>query len=262
MYTYNNVALTIISIILFVYILLGAVLFFSQRSMIYFPSTQDFDSCSGFSEYEKVRYNGTRMYVKNQSPDVIIYYHGNAGSACDRSITSSVFEETGSSVIYVEYAGYSNDPQPPSRERILNDVRNVQAFTAEKGYDRVTVYGQSIGSGPASYHASLGNVDTVILVTPFARLSDVAQSQFPMYPVGLLLQEDYDNVSWLSEYDGDVIILHGDQDEVIADRFSRDLYEELQTGKKEYLRIEGVGHNDMWSSASFRNTLSDLLQDD
>jgi hypothetical protein len=228
--------------------------------MIYFPSAQDFDSCPGFSAYEKVRYNGTRMYVKNQSLDVIVYYHGNAGSACDRSITSSVFEETGSSVLYVEYAGYSNDPQSPSRERILGDVRNVQVFIEEKGYESVTVYGQSIGSGPASYHASLGGVDRVILVTPFARLSDVAQSQFPMYPVGLLLQEDYDNGAWLSEYDGEVIILHGDQDEVIADRFSRDLYEELQTEKKEYVLIEGVGHNDIWRSVNFQEKLSSFLE--
>lgn len=246
--------------LIIIYILFGIYLFLNQKSMIYYPNNQDFEECSGFKDYQKINHNGTRFYYKHGSADkVIIYYHGNAGSACDRSYFKNVFEQSNASLIFVEYAGYSNDKKKPSRNLILKDVQNVHNYVRQNPYKNVIVYGQSIGAGAASYHAFLGNVNHLILVTPFSRLRDVAQSQYIIYPVSILLTEKYDNIKWLQNYEGKIIILHGDKDFIIPQKFSQKLFDEIPTKNKEYLLIKGKGHNDIWSSSVFKNKIIEYI---
>ena len=242
-----------------VYLIPGLFLAFNQRSFIYYPDDQDFSGCQGFPGYDIAEYNGTRFYHLIASDEqVIIYYHGNAGSACDRSITRHVFEETNRSVIYAEYAGYSGDPKQPTQERIMQDVRNLHRF-ADLSYTSVIIYGQSLGSGAASYHASLGGVDQLILVSPFSSLADVAQSIYPIYPARLMLRDTYESAAWLIGYNGTVSIIHGEQDSIIRPRFSRALYDSIQAKGKEYILIPDRGHNDLWSSQAFRDALARSL---
>lgn len=250
---------TLASLII-IYLLLGLLLFFNQKSLLYYPDKQNFDNCSGFSDYQKIYYNGTRFYYKQSSVDnVIVFYHGNAGSACDRSYFKSTFEQSNSSLIFVEYAGYSNDNIKPSRKSILEDVQNVHDFVEKNSFKNVIVYGESIGSGAAGYNAYLGNVDYLILVTPFSRLDDVAQSKYIIYPALILVSEKYDNIKWLQNYKGNLIILHGDNDFVIPHRFSLKLFNKIPTDKKEYVLIEGKGHNDIWTSSIFVENITNYI---
>ena len=90
--------------------------------MIYYPDNQDFYGCEGFKDYEKINFNGTRFYLFEQSDSVLVYYHGNAGSACDRSFLKDIFEQSNHTLVFVEYAGYSNDTKKPSVVLFLKDV--------------------------------------------------------------------------------------------------------------------------------------------
>jgi uncharacterized protein len=253
--------LQIIIPVLAVYLIIGLFLFLNQKSMIYYPNNQDFDSCIGFTDYERINHNGTRFYFKNNTNErVIVYYHGNAGSACDRSYIKSIFEKPNNSLIFVEYAGYSNDKEnKPSKKLILNDVRNINNFLELHPHKELIVYGQSIGSGPASYHTSLGEVKHLILVTPFSKMTDLAQSKYRIYPAGLIVTENYDNIKYLRGFNGSALIIHGDSDRIIPSRFSKELFDSLTTSKKEYVLIQGRGHNDIWSSDVFTNAVSDYL---
>ncbi|MFH0891934.1 MAG: alpha/beta hydrolase [Candidatus Falkowbacteria bacterium] len=243
-----------------VYALFGLFLFFYQKSMIYYPDSQDFDSCQGFNAYEKLNIDGTRFYFKQSTQDkIIIYYHGNAGSACDRSRYKTIFERSDASVIFAEYTGYSNDNVKPSRKQILKDVENIHEYVTEKKYGNIIVYGQSIGSGPASYHAHLGDVDGLILVAPFSNLDDLVQSKYIIYPASILLREKYDNIKWLRDYDGSLLIVRGDKDLVIPNKFSKELFEKASANNKEYVLIESKGHNDIWSSSLFQETISNYI---
>lgn len=259
----KNIIIKILIATISVYLLFGIFLFFSQKKLIYYPNNQDFESCEGFKDCQKMNYNGTRFYYKQKSSDnVIIYYHGNAGSACDRSYFKSTFEQSNSSLIFVEYAGYSNDNKKPSEELILKDVENIHDFIEKNSFKNIMVYGQSIGSGAASYHAYLGNVDSLILVTPFSKLKDLAQSKYAIYPTSILLKEKYDNIKWLENFKGNVIIFHGDADSVIPNRFSRELFQKIPAKDKEYVIIPGKGHNDIWTSDIFKNRLIEFINDE
>lgn len=247
--------------IFIIYILLGVFLYFNQRSMLYHPNDQNFEQCSSFKDYQKINYNGTRFYFKHASTEkVIVFYHGNAGSTCDRSYLRLIFERFNASLVFVEYAGYSNDNRNPSKKLILKDVQNINDFIQDNSFTEVTIYGESIGAGAASYHSYIGKVNNLILITPFSRLIDVAQSKFVIYPVSLILKERYDNVEWLKNYENKVVIFHGDQDLVIPSRFSKRLYEKIPSNNKEYVLIEGKGHNDLWSSSVFINKLIERVE--
>ncbi|MFT4303978.1 MAG: alpha/beta hydrolase [Candidatus Woesearchaeota archaeon] len=231
--------------------------------MIYYPDKQDFDNCPGFSDYERKNYDGTRFYFKqgkdNESNNVIVFYHGNAGSTCDRSYMKQLFERTKASLIFVEYAGYSNDKKRPNIKRILDDVRNINSFIINNGFESVMVYGESIGTGPGSYHAKIGQVDFLIFVTPFYSLQYLAQSMYRIYLASILVRERYDNARWLKDYKGDIVIIHGSQDDIIPYQHSRRLYDNLVTENKEYIFIQGRGHNDLWHSDEYRIRLADLI---
>jgi len=238
-----------------VYILFGIYLYFNQRGMMYFPNNQNFEDCVGFKDFEKKEYGGTKFYFKQKAQRAIVYYHGNAGSACDRSWTRSVFEQSDYSLIFVEYAGYSGDNRKPSRDLILKDVENIQGYLVDHSFSDNIIYGHSIGASAASYHASIADVENLILVAPFSSLREFAQSMYWFYPVSLLLTEKYDNIEWLQDFQGRVLILHGESDKVIPIRFSQKLFESIPSENKEYELIPGFGHNDIWNSHLFKEKL-------
>jgi uncharacterized protein len=258
---FKNIFLDTLLLVFIIYFFLGLFLYFTQKSMIYFPSNQNFNECSEFSGYEKINHNNTRFYYKEDSKEnVLIFYHGNAGSACDRSYIKGLFEKYNLSIIFVEYAGFSNDNRKPSEKLIFEDVKNVKQFIEEKKFSNVILYGESIGSGPLSYHAYLGDVNSVILVAPFSRLADVGKSSYPIFPVSLMLKDKYDNIKHLSNFKGNVFILHGDNDKIISDKLSKKLFNFLKTENKEYFSIKNNGHNDIFDSKEFKNKLEEILE--
>lgn len=249
-----------VRVIILTYLLFGAILYVGQRRFIYHPNNQNFLDCPGFENYEKREINGTRFYyLPTASTEVFIYYHGNAGSACDRSVLKDFWEPYGMSMIFVEYAGYSNDTTAPTQEALLRDVENINTFVSQQAYDRITLYGESIGSGPATYHTTLANVDTVLLMAPFPQLADVAANLYPAYPVRRFIRDDWPIESWLRDYQGRLVILHGDQDSVIAPELSERLFASISTNDKHRILIEGANHNDIYGFAQFWSSVDAFL---
>ena len=61
-----------ISIFLVFYVSFGAYLYLNQEKIVYQPFAQDFNSCSDFSEAEKVTYRDTRMYIKKNGTEPVV----------------------------------------------------------------------------------------------------------------------------------------------------------------------------------------------
>jgi len=227
------------------YISYGLMLTFKQESLIYQPWPQDFLACTALDTDEKITFNGTRLYVKDTHLPTAVLYHGNAGSACDRAWYTELFGAAGYGYVLVEYAGYSNDTRSPSHELILADVKNVIAFLSERQVAEVVVVGESIGTGPAAYHASLAAPQKLLLISPFTNLAALAKNQFWFYPTSLLVDNAYDNVAALANYKGAVQIIHGEKDTLIPLRQAQTLYDSLGTNKAIHI-VSGVGHNDLF----------------
>jgi len=241
------------------YFIFGLFLYLFQTKLIYLPTKQDFFSCAEFQDYESLTYNGTRFYYKSQNSDgVLVFYHGNYGSACDRSFLKSFFEESNRDIIFVEYAGYSSDSNKPSMKLILKDAENIADFN--NNYSDVLVVGVSLGSSVASYHAYFTDVDRLLLISPFNSMYEVVKLNYPLYPSRLLLRENYNSEYWIKDYIGEVLIIHGSNDVVIDPNLSYKLYNELKTANKTYLLIKDYGHNDLWDSDLVVNSVSSFIE--
>ncbi len=245
--------------VLIVYILFGLYLFLAQGRMVYFPSKQDFSHCEGFEEYEKVEFKETRFYELQKNKDLVIFYHGNAGSACDRAFLKPLLEKSGKSVIVMEYAGYSNHNHRPSKKLILQDVKNIVEYTKQQQYQTITVLGESVGTGAAAYHSSISSNVRLFLLSPFTSMTDLAPWLFKVYPLKLLMTQNYDNREYLKNFRGEIFIIHGSEDTIIAPIISRNLFDSLATHQKQYHLVAGAGHNDLYSFEDTKVNISAFL---
>jgi pimeloyl-ACP methyl ester carboxylesterase len=219
-----------------------------QKNFIYAPSDQDFDACPHFTESEKINVNGTRVYyVKRDAQHVVILYHGNGGSACDRAYWKDFVEPTNSSLMIVEYAGYSNDDANPSMELILKDVERVHDFVNAEGFTDVVAAGESLGTSLAIYHSTLGDMARLLLISPFYSLNSVAQGMYPMYPISLLSTQNFDSSGWMRKTQArKVMMIHGSEDEMHPIVEAKKLFSEIGVADKEFVEVPGAHHNDIY----------------
>ncbi|OGE81853.1 MAG: hypothetical protein A3E98_03125 [Candidatus Doudnabacteria bacterium RIFCSPHIGHO2_12_FULL_48_11] len=238
---------------------LGLILFFMQNKYIYFPTNQDFYDCPGFEDAEKVNWQGTRMYVKQKTDRWIVMYHGNAGSACDRSYLKLEFEKLGYSYIFVEYAGYSNDNLEPSHEKLVKNVDAVIDYLGQFKPTSVAVLGESLGTALASYHAATAKVDKLLLIAAFNNLSDLAAYHYKVYQVKLLLRDKFPAEEWLAEAEN-VLFIHGAEDDIIPVEFGRRFYQGIKAGQKQFVEITGAGHNDIYDFSQTYEAIENYLK--
>jgi len=234
-------------IIIFIYFGIGLILFIFQKNLIYYPSNQDFNSCPSFENSEKVIVNGTRMYYKKNGDKLVVFYHGNAGSACSRTYLKEKFDELGLSYVIVEYTGYSNDINKPTNKLLLKDVENVNKFLINKNFSQIILMGESLGTALAIYHSTLMNVDKILLISPFYRMSEIASNNIKIYPISLLLRENYDSDKWIENSKTKKLkIIHGNIDDIIPIEQSKKLYNKATIDNKQYIEINGANHNDIY----------------
>jgi pimeloyl-ACP methyl ester carboxylesterase len=249
-----------LSVFIVFYVAFGTFLSLNQEKIVYQPFPQDFNSCSSFSDAEKITHQGTRMYVHNTSKPVVVLYHGNAGSACDRDFYADMFNQAGYGYVIVEYAGYSNDDRETSHNLVKQDAKNVVAFLEKREIEDVTIVGESIGTGVAGYHTSIAQPEKLLLISPFTNLADIANSRFWFYPASILVDNAFDNAFNLNDYSGQVTIIHGTEDNIIPHRFGKKLFEALYT-EKNFISIPNAGHNDLFLYEETYATVQNFLKD-
>jgi uncharacterized protein len=214
-----------------------------QRKMLYYPSHNQGNN--GLADWW---HDGKLIgYAREVQAPLAVWMmlHGNGGQATDRVYTLPAFSER-DAVFFLEYPGYGSRPGSPSMESINAAAREgYEMLRAKYPAVPVCVVGESLGSGPASFLATIPNPPArIVLITPFDVLSNVAGYHFPYLPVRLILMDNWNNIDALKEYQGPVDIYAAKADTVIPIRFARALAaSKLAAGFHE---IRG-GHND-WST--------------
>jgi len=242
------------------YVILGLLLYFYQNKLIYHATKQDFDSCNGFNDAEKINHNGTRFYYKYNSERLAIFYHGNAGSACDRSFFKNVLEKMNYSYMFVEYAGYSNDFRTPSKNLLVKDAENINDFVKTKNFSKTVLIGESLGTGIAAYHSSLGDAEKMILIAPFESIKSLAKIHYPIYP-SFLVVEDYDNLRYLNNFNNSILIIHGTDDTIIPLKYNKSLFRNIKSGNKKFVEIKNAGHNDLYEHEEVFDSIMEFLKE-
>jgi len=261
-FSFNRASKIALLIFVIFYIGFGIGVTIFQEKIIYLPFAQDFDNCPAMSSAEKIRFGATRAYYKEAGEKLAVLYHGNAGSACDRDYWGLIFERNGYSYLIVEYEGYSNDIKAPSHEGIKGNVRDVIAFIESRQFKEVLVAGESIGSGPASFHVSLLPPQKLLLLAAFSDLRTLVSGIYWYYPTSLMVNNAFDNVKFLKNFSGRVLIIHGENDTIIPQKIGRTLFENIDSDDKEFVSIVGANHNDILIFENTTIAINNFLQNE
>jgi pimeloyl-ACP methyl ester carboxylesterase len=195
------------------YAALCVLLFFVQRSMIYFPVRE---SAAAGARAERFVTEGADLKVwsvEKPGPDALLYFGGNAEDV-GASVARFAERLPHTSLYFVNYRGYGGSTGSPSERALVADAVAV--------YDRVharhrtiSVLGRSLGSAVAVQLARRRDVRRLALVTPFDSLVRVAADHMPWMPVGLLLRDRYESAAGIDSISAESLVVVAASDEVI-----------------------------------------------
>lgn len=214
-----------------------------ERKLLFHPSHRPDDGglTPWVKDGEVIGFSRTVEAARN----VWLMLHGNGGQAADRMYAMPSFSDE-DSVYVLEYPGYGQRKGVPSMESFNRAAAEAYLYL-RNAYSNVPVcvVGESIGSGPASHLATLQSPpDKVVLLVPYEKLSEVGKDHFPAILVWLVLTDNWDNVTALSQYKGPVEIFGAREDNVIRVAHAKALAAGVASSR--LILIEG-GHND-WSA--------------
>lgn len=234
--------LRIAGILLVFYVGLMVIVYFRQRSMIFFPThAQPSTSLTPWHDGEQII--GYCREVPN-ADTIWLMMHGNAGQAAHRDYVLNRLSAH-DSLYVMEYPGYGAREGTPSLESMNRAATQAYQWLRARNPTRpICVLAESIGSGPACALAREKiPPDKIVLIVPFDSMANLAAGKLPFLPVRLLLRDPWDNRESLKHYTGPVEIFGAEDDTIIPLRHAKALAGQIPTAR--FTSISG-GHND-WS---------------
>ncbi len=235
------------------YAVLCAGVFLVQRRLMYFPDrssereAQRRASRLGLAPWrdEAGRILGWRRPSSSPGRPRVLVLHGNAGDALGRVDYLPMLEAAGFEGVLLEYPGYGSLEGEPSEPALVGDARIALSLLCTEGAP-VFLLGESLGSGVAVQVAAAnpGSVAGLLLVTPFARMTEVAAWHYPIFPMRFLLRDRWDSLGTARNYPGPVAILLAGQDEVVGAQQGRRLAGACP-GPTRIWELLQAGHNDL-----------------
>jgi pimeloyl-ACP methyl ester carboxylesterase len=226
------------------YLAFVALVYFRQRSLLYFPSHAT--DPSGLKPWSVG--GQTIGYCREvpQPQTIWLMTHGNAGQAAGRDYVLPHLSDH-DSLYVLEYPGYGQRAGSPSKSSMNQAASTAyQTLRQQNPTVPVCVVAESIGSGPACALAQETNPpDKIVLIVPFDTLASVAAEHFPFLPARLLLRDNWNNVESLRQYHGPIDIFGALDDTIIPIAHARALARQIPQAR--FIAITG-GHN-AWSSA-------------
>jgi uncharacterized protein len=266
-------ALTLVAIVasgLSLYCALLAFLWWRQERLMFFPVPLPADyrlaSASDIHEHT-VEVPGARLSVLQlKLPDprgVVFFLHGNAGNLAGWFGNVEFYREANFDLVMPDYRGFGKSTGAIQDVRQLRaDVRAAwEAFAPHYRGKRVVVYGRSLGTALAADLAEQlsgeGRAPALtVLVSPYSSLRELVAEFYPWVP-GALLRYPLDTGSHLRGIAGPVLLVHGEDDALIAVRHSQRLQQVLPSAR--LLVIPGAGHNDLQDFPLYRRELRQAL---
>ncbi|MDQ3621666.1 MAG: alpha/beta hydrolase [Verrucomicrobiota bacterium] len=249
-----------------------------QRSFIYHPFREPESAQvtratqTGMTPWRDAqgRLIGWKRAARNAAPPAnrLLVFHGNTGYALHRTHFVRGFESLDDrrtwEVYLFEYPGYGARPGKIGEEPFIE--AGLAALDTLAAADSRPIYllGESLGSGLGS--ALAGRRPEVVrglfLLTPYARMVDVAAAHMPWFPARWLLRDRWDNVAALKTFHRPLAVLVAGQDEVLTAAQGHLIFEEY-AGPKRLWVDETASHNTIEHSIDtpWRREISAFLLD-
>jgi pimeloyl-ACP methyl ester carboxylesterase len=257
----KEISFTLLALVL-IYLLISAYLYLFQRKLIYYPVLPDptFQAQVISIDNDGVKLRG---WVLNPGKaKAVIYFGGNSELITHRSgYFETVFNDY--SVYLVDYRGYGTSEGSPGEAELFSDALasydHISSDHINESKPTITAYGRSLGSGVAVYLAANRPLESLILLTPYDSIAEVAQKIYPLFPVRWLLNDRFDSASRAANISIPVLIASAELDRVIALEHTLALRQRFSRARLVYQQIKGAAHNDIVDFPQYRELVESFI---
>lgn len=245
-----------------VYLLLLGFYALMQRNLIYYPTTLSIEQAQGQAmalggkpwfdddgDWIGWRVESGDTAAVDRPPRALVF-HGNAGMALNRAYYADLLTQFTASgpweVLVFEYPGYGpRQGRPGETEFITAALEAVDRLLAQAP-EPLLIIGESIGSGVASTVAQERPeaVASLLLITPFDSMVNIARYHMPYLPAGLLLRDRYDNLAALNNYRGPLVVITAEDDTIVPSAFAEPLIAQHDGPLLHGIQVS-AGHNSL-----------------
>jgi uncharacterized protein len=231
------------------------ILEYSEKGIVFFPDSDLAGTPADFGlEYEDVFFeaaDGVKLHgwwVPQTGAPVLVWFHGNAGNISHRLENIKLLHDlAGVQVFIFDYREYGRSQGRISREGTFLDAAAAYRYVAETrgvpGRD-IVLFGRSLGTALATNLAVQKPCRALILESAFTNSSDMAKMIAP-FMFDWRPKVPYDNLGKIDKVKVPVLIIHGEQDEIIPVAMGRRLFAAANPPKDLYI-IPGAHHNDVY----------------
>jgi uncharacterized protein len=218
------------------FLIFPGALFLSQSDKVYQPPQGITKSTIHTRDGETLSFTRAQAALPSRK-EVALLFHGNTETLESISSLQLWFNYLGITNFAVEYRGFNESTGRPSEKGIYEDADTAmkEVLMTEGASSRdVIVFGNSIGTAPATYIAKTYNVGMLILSSPFTSLKELVRENHPLWFLHLFLRYEFPSDSYISQLtDTCVIGTHGMRDRVVPYNHSLKL-RNLYKGKSFY----------------------------
>jgi uncharacterized protein len=253
--------------IVIAYAIIVILLYTLQRRLIFYPgilsADYKFETGDNCEEIILTTNDGesiSGLFYTGELPDVIVYFHGNAGDLSGWQYVSEDFTSLGFNFLIIDYRGYGKSTGKITEKGLYRDADAAYQYLLDRGFqaDNIIIYGRSIGSGIAVELAARRTAKGLILESPFSSFAALANEKFPLFLPSFYLRFRFDNLRKINKVSYPIIFLHGTDDELIPASHSRKLFGTFK-GNKKMILVDRGAHNDLHAFAQYKDFLRDVL---
>ncbi len=189
-----------------------------------------------------------------------LFFHGNAGNISDRLSTLSILHNLGISTLIIDYRGYGESGGRAGISGVKRDAVAAWEWLLKRGYpeEKIILFGRSLGGAVAANLAGTVTPGALILESTFSSLADIGHGLVPFLPMSVIVGNRLNSVKNLKKFTRPVLVIHSRDDDVVAFKYGRKLYESL-SAPKEFLEISGDHNNGFIISKNYIKGLDQFI---
>ncbi len=243
-------------------------IYFNQAEMVFIanklPNDYKFQFNQNFEElnipsYDEKKLNGLLFKVSNPK-GLIFYLHGNAGSLDSWGNNAKIYTDLGYDIFFLDYRGFGkSEGKIESQGQVFRDLNVIydKIISKYKNKQKVII-GYSIGTGLATYLASIKNPDKLILQAPYYNFLEFSTTRAPYFP-DFLKKFQFETNKYIIKVKAPIYIFHGNQDQLISIENSVRLQKLLKPNDV-FFELENQGHLGINDNEDFQEQLKIILE--
>jgi pimeloyl-ACP methyl ester carboxylesterase len=263
----STVLIGVLSIFLIVILYNFFFYFFFEKILfqgVSLPLDHKFEFEKEFEEVNILVNSSTSLHAllfKSPSPKgLILYFHGNRGNLTRWGEIGLSFLKYNYDVMVMDYRGYGKSRGNRTEKELYDDARRFYDYAiTDLGYDKIIIYGRSLGSAVATHLAQERTPYQLILETPMTQIKDIIKYFNFLLINQNWLQYKLDSLSRIEYINCPIFIFHGTLDRVVPYRLGVRLFNNIKREDKKLIKILLGRHNNLNSFATYQQAIKEIL---